>query len=112
MGTVVLWLFYILGQVAAILMRSDQSAMSKFTPWTTVWRYLVVHQNLVIYRLVIATALFWMWWHTPQDLGMFGLEKARLLPLNVATATIYGAFSDRVIDYVMTKFGCSVESKG
>ena len=105
------WICYIIGQCVGILIHSDQDVMNKFTPWKTLWNYLVAHQNSVLYKFAIETALFWIWWHTPQDLGMFGLEKAKLLPLNPATAVIYGAFSDRIVGYVMAKFGCAEPKK-
>lgn len=100
-----LWGVYILGQVVSTLMRADQNAsMSKFTPWNTIRQYVTAHQNAFLWRFFLASALFWLWWHTPEDLAMIGMKKASLFPLNVGTAAIYGLFSDKVVNYFLIKF--------
>lgn len=106
--TVGLWGMLVLGQAMAILMKGDQESMSKYTPWGNVWGYIKAHQNTVLIRVFLANCLFMVWHTSPALLGAFGYSGP-ILPVNYATAGIYGVFSDKVLDWVMHKMGCSFD---
>jgi len=102
-----LWLIYMIGSVLSILARADQSSMSKFTPWYNVKTFIVVHQNFVMVRFFINCCVFWIWWRTPEILSLLNIQKNWILPVNYATAGIFGVFSDRLLEYLMQKFHCT-----
>jgi hypothetical protein len=102
-GYFVMWLMFLLGQGLSILMRADLFASSKYTPWHNVWAYLQAHVASLLYTLFFSSCLFWLWWRDPYILMNWGINVARYFPLTLATAGLYGAMSDKVVSYIMTK---------
>jgi hypothetical protein len=59
----------------------------------------------VVRSFFLASCLFLIWWQTPQILDYYGVKVSQMLPLDLGTAGIYGAFSDKVIDYAAMRVG-------
>lgn len=101
-----LYLFVILGEAAHVLMRAWLSSRSSLTPWNTVRDYIAAHWPPIVVRWFLALCFFAAWVESPkfldQFLGRFGVSIGFDLPLNKATAGMFGYLADSILDVAAT----------
>lgn len=88
-----LWVIYGLAQLLHMTVRAGLASRSQYTPWVSVRQYTSKFWPQLVARIFLASLAFWWWIHYPQQVG-----SVVLLPVNFATAGIFGWFSDSVLD--------------
>jgi hypothetical protein len=71
----------------------------------TVGDYIATHGVNLLWRFILCTLFFVVWWRDPSWVpglvGVIAPGLAELFKLNLVTAAIYGYCSDSVIDYLL-----------
>jgi hypothetical protein len=91
-----LWVIYFAAQLIHMTVRAGLSTRSQLTPWDSLRQYVSKFWPQLVARVFLASLAFWWWIHSPAQVG-----TVVLLPVNPATAGIFGWFSDSVLDKVI-----------
>lgn len=111
----ILWLFFILGQIFVTWKRALLSAQSKLTPWKSIIGYLVANGAQISLNFLLSTGLFLSVWRDTSFLThallYWGVSKDVEIPLNPFTAALYGIVSSNLMDIVVARLLKFVGSK-
>jgi hypothetical protein len=98
-----LWACYFIGQLLHVLLRATAVVRSPQSGITSYRQFLNVHGAPLAVRVFLATMGLILWAGNPQIVSDL-LQKAgvgvgdTVLPLNAATAGLYGYFADSLLD--------------
>lgn len=113
MNHISLWICYLVGGLLSMWKRAHLSAKSDYTPWQSITGYVSEHGPQMAINFLLSTALFWTWWSDPaiigKMLGFVGVQVEAALPLNPFLASIYGVFSDVVMDFITAKIAAKFQ---
>ena len=107
-STVVMWIFFGLGQIAYMLKGAAAAVRNTNSPILTRRQFFSREWDLLLFRGIVSSALFWGWTITPADLlsswiSKLGFQVDFQIPYHPLVALLFGLSSDVLMDYLQKK---------
>ena len=100
-------IFYLIRGLGSLTKRATLSADNRYTPWNSVYSYLMGHAGDAIINFVVSLGLFlWIWRDTTplnDVLAWVGIHAHLSGPIGPFSAAIYGVFSEQCVDLIISK---------
>ena len=106
-STILIWLFYLLGQLLHVLKRASMAIRSKSNSLRSRAAYIAFCWDALLVRLVLCAGLFAALLTNPRAvtklLSGLGVSISADIPMDPGTALIFGYFADSVLDWLVSK---------
>jgi hypothetical protein len=102
-NTIMVWAFFVLGQILCILKRAS-FAIRGPNAVKTRWDYVKVYWDIMLIRAAVGVIIFWLWASYPSILNTvaskFGLNYELTIPVIPPVALCFGLFVDVILDWI------------